>query len=242
MGFLEDLVEYSSNRVEEESSLEFFRGRSISLQACFLSRVGFVDGETPFFEDPFRNHEDCDINRCDYCRFTSWFYKGKECRFNGHVLFPLTDFKNRVIGFSLRGIKKKSFESFLTRRDTSAVLFKSTRAISEIYEQNAVYITEGPVDLLSLLEAEIPNSVAIMTNNMSKNQVRWLNRISDHFYLAMDQDEAGNLGSQNAKYRLGDSNCTRIKWNEYSKCKDLNDLLSTVGKGRFRKIVLGAES
>lgn len=241
MGFLDDLILNSSNRLEDNSSIDFFRNRHISIDACRKARVGYVDVTTDAGQDPFNDHSECDLNKCDYCRFNAWFYKDRECRFHNHVLFPLTDFKNRVVGLSLRGIDKKSFESFILRRDSNAVLFKTSEGTRKIYEANAVYITEGPMDLLSLIESGIDNSLAIMTNNMSQNQIKWINRVSDNYYLAMDQDEAGNMGANNAKRKLGENNCARIKWNEFPKCKDLNDLLLECGPVRLKKIVLGAE-
>lgn len=242
MDFLERFISISSEQVGIEESLKYFNGRSISLPTLTGARVGYIDRSFPFLEDLFDEHEGCSVEKCDYCRFVLWFYKDGKSRFDGHVVFPLTDFKNRVVGFSLRGLKKKSFESFVVRKENVPVLFKSQIGVRSSYENDSCWIVEGPVDLLSLNEVGILNAIAIMTNNMSRNQIRWMKRLSSNFMLAMDSDEAGTLGANNARIRLGSELCTRIKWSQYSECKDMNDLLNHMGKSKFKQWVLGVIS
>jgi len=244
MSFLDQVVSIAESSVDHPDCLSFFSSRGISPDSIKKARVGFIDKDFPLVEDHIESHEYCHGDlKCDYCRFKNWFYwerSGEQsCRFSKYVLFPLTDFKNRIVGFSLRGVEKKSFESFLSRRDFNAVLFKTTDATRESYEQGCIWIVEGPMDLLSMTEVGLINSVAIMTNNLSRNQTKWIKRVSDRFYLAMDADEAGNLGASNAKIRFGESNCKRIKWSQYSQCKDMNDLLKKLGPTKLRKLLDG---
>ena len=230
--------------VDDPDCLSFFSSRGISPESIKKARVGFINRDFPIIDDHIESHISCNGDvKCDYCRFKNWFYWERSgevtCRFSKYVLFPLTDFKNRVTGFSLRGVEKKSFESFLSRRDFNAVIFKTTDAIRESYGQDSIWIVEGPLDLLSMAEVGVHNSVAIMTNNLSRNQTKWVKRISDRFYLAMDADEAGNLGASNARIRFGESNCKRIKWNQHSQCKDMNDLLRKLGPNKLRNLLDG---
>lgn len=239
MIFLNQFVQSSIHKLEDKENIGFFSERRISNHSLKKSRVGYVDAHTTVPEDIFNNHENCDVAKCDYCRFRGWFLKDDISRFEDHILFPLTDFKNRVVGFQIRSLKKKNFETFLLKNDLTPVLFKSETAIRSIYESSECWVVEGPMDLLSLIEVGVDNSVAIMTNNMSRNQIRWLRRLSDKFYLATDSDEAGILGANNARKRLGEDVCERIKWTQYPECKDMNDLLKVIGPKKLRKFVEG---
>jgi len=239
VSFLDDLVNDAAAAIESEDSITYFQNRGIGVSSLKKCRVGYID--SPYVRVNDSSHSsDCDEAKCEFCKFRKWFYfkpDYEKCRFNNSIIFPLTDFKNRVTGITIRSIKEKKFESYVLDRDNNAILFKPDSAVRKTWDLKQIWITEGPVDGLSLVEASVDNVMSIMTNNMSRNQIRWLRRLSEDYILALDHDEAGRLGFDNAKERLGDLNVKKFSWNNHLDCKDLNDLLRKVGVSQLRYMV-----
>ena len=68
-----------------------------------------------------------------------------------------------------------------------------------------------------------PNTLAIMTNQLSKSQVEILRLLTNKFILMLDNDEAGLRGQKIAKYQLKGCKILELKHDCY--LKDAGDLI-----------------
>ncbi|MBM2838705.1 MAG: primase [Deltaproteobacteria bacterium] len=116
-------------------------------------------------------------------------------RFRGRVIFPISDIHGRVIGFggrSIDGSEPKylnSSESVLFKKSDS--LYGITVARRWIKESDEALIVEGYMDLLSLHEAGIKNSVATLGTALTAGHLRLIKRLSSNIVTVFDADQAG---------------------------------------------------
>lgn len=116
-------------------------------------------------------------------------------RFRGRVIFPISDIHGRTIGFggrSIDGSEPKylnSPESILFKKSDS--LYGITVARRWIKESDEALIVEGYMDLLSLHEAGIKNSVATLGTALTAGHLRLIKRLSSNIVTVFDADQAG---------------------------------------------------
>ena len=116
-------------------------------------------------------------------------------KFKERIIFPIFDIQGRVIGFggrSMDGAEPKylnSPESSLFKKSDS--LYGLTAAKRWIKETNEVLIVEGYMDLLSLHQAGIKNSVATLGTALTAGHLRLIKRLTGNIVTVFDADEAG---------------------------------------------------
>jgi DNA primase len=121
-------------------------------------------------------------------------------RFRNRVIFPVFDFKGKVIGFGGR-VLDDSKPKYLNSPET-AVFKKGTNlyglnfAIKNLKERMLI-IVEGYMDCISLHQYGITNAVASLGTALTPNQAKLLKRYADKIIISYDADLAG----QNATLR-----------------------------------------
>lgn len=116
-------------------------------------------------------------------------------RFKERIIFPIFDIQGRVIGFggrSMDGAEPKylnSSESSLFKKSDS--LYGLAAAKRWIKEANEVLVVEGYMDLLSLHQAGIKNSVATLGTALTAGHLRLIKRLTGNVVTVFDADEAG---------------------------------------------------
>ncbi len=121
-------------------------------------------------------------------------------RFRNRVIFPVFDFKGKVIGFGGR-VLDDSKPKYLNSPET-AVFKKGTNlyglnfAIKNLRERMLI-IVEGYMDCISLHQYGITNVVASLGTALTPNQAKLLKRYADKIIVSYDADLAG----QNATLR-----------------------------------------
>ena len=122
-------------------------------------------------------------------------------RFRNRVIFPITDEKNRVIGFGGR-VLDDSLPKYLNSPETVVfnkrqTLFGLAKAGKYIKEKNQALIVEGYMDVISAYNAGIKNVIASLGTSFTVEHGKKLLKYTDNFIFAYDSDNAG----QNATLR-----------------------------------------
>lgn len=92
------------------------------------------------------------------------------------------------------------------------------------YKCDTIYITEGRVDALSLIEMDIPNVVSMP---MGCNSHGWIDKDWDLLHnfkkivLCFDNDDPGNAGLEQVKSRLDFAQIFTLEYGDY---KDINEM------------------
>lgn len=124
-------------------------------------------------------------------------------RFNGRVIFPLTDLNGNVVAFSGRRINDEKTSKYINSNENilfnkSECLYNYSEAKSYILQNKSVYIVEGFMDAIALYKSNVKNVVATMGVNLSKQHIKALEKLGAKVILSLDSDEAG----QSAMFKL----------------------------------------
>ena len=116
--------------------------------------------------------------------------------FRGRIIFPLTDQRGNVLGFSGRGLLDSDTPKYINTKETmvyhkGSTFFGINKALPEIKEKKEAIVMEGEFDVISAFREGIKNSIAIKGTALTSEQSVYLSRISEKIILCLDQDEAG---------------------------------------------------
>ncbi len=117
--------------------------------------------------------------------------------FRDRLMFPLTDHRGNVVGFSGRILEKKDDVSkYVNTKETPVyhkgnLFFGLDIAKDEIKKQEQAIIVEGEFDAIACFKEGIKNVVAIKGTALTENQVALLSRFTPKVTLCLDMDEAG---------------------------------------------------
>jgi DNA primase len=118
--------------------------------------------------------------------------------FQRRLMFPLADFRGRIVGFQarklyeddpLRGKYVNTQESELFHK--SAVVYGLDKARSAITREDRAYVVEGNTDVIALRQAGFEPVVACMGTALTEQQLLELGRLTKRLWLAFDGDAAG---------------------------------------------------
>lgn len=120
-------------------------------------------------------------------------------RFQRRLIFPLSDYRGRILGFSGRILpinKNPNLAKYINSPETdiyhkSQNLFGLHLAKEFIRSQNYVLIVEGEFDMISPFQSGIQNIIAIKGTAFTQEQLQLLRRFTDTLILALDSDFAG---------------------------------------------------
>ena len=113
------------------------------------------------------------------------------------VTFPIHDITGRVIAFGARQLKKddrspkyiNSPENEVYHK--SRVLYGMFQAKKAIREKDSCYLTEGYLDVVTLHQNGIENTVASSGTSLTQEQVKLISRFTDNITMLYDGDPAG---------------------------------------------------
>ncbi len=133
-------------------------------------------------------------------------------RFQGRLIFPLSDYRGRIVGFSGRMLpttKNQNSGKYINSPETeiyhkSRHLFGLNLSKDAIRVQNSVIVVEGEFDLISPFQSGITNIVAIKGTAFTEEQLQLLRRYTDTLILALDSDFAGSTAARKS-IELADS-------------------------------------
>lgn len=161
-------------------------------------------------------------------------------RFRNRVIFPVFDFKGRVIGFGGR-VLDDSKPKYLNSPESS-IFVKGTNlyglnfAIKDGLPERYFVIVEGYMDCISLHQHGIKNAVASLGTALTLNQARLLKRYADKVIISYDADAAG----QNATIRgleILRSAGFDVRVLTVPKGKDPDEYIRSNGKEAFLKLI-----
>jgi DNA primase len=136
--------------------------------------------------------------------------RGYYDRFRDRIIFPILDINQAVIGFGGR-VLDDSLPKYLNSPETP--VYNKSRSLYGLYTAKekcrttkTIFIVEGYLDLLSLHQHGIENSVATLGTALTEEHVRLLTRYAPRMILVYDSDEAGIRSA---------SRCVDIFWKEH---------------------------
>lgn len=118
-------------------------------------------------------------------------------RFRGRVMFPIYNISGRVLGFSGRILSgEKKAAKYVNSPDSeiynkSRILYGLYQARSAIAKADKCYLVEGNVDVVSMHQSGVENTVASCGTSLTTEQIRLIKRYTPNVTVLYDGDKAG---------------------------------------------------
>lgn len=118
-------------------------------------------------------------------------------RFHDRVVFPIHSVSGRTIAFSCRTLKSDgSVAKYVNSPDTplydkSRALYGIYLAKSEISRKGKCFLAEGNVDVVTMHQTGLTNTVASCGTSLTQQQIRLIKKFTDDITLMYDGDAAG---------------------------------------------------
>jgi DNA primase len=124
-------------------------------------------------------------------------------RFRDRVIFPITDLRDRVIGFGGRALDADVPAKYLNSPETplfhkGATLYNAAPARAAAHQGARVIAVEGYVDVIAMVSAGFPATVAPLGTALTEDQLSLIWRMADEPILCFDGDSAGRRAADRA--------------------------------------------
>ncbi|MFQ5427827.1 MAG: DNA primase [Thermodesulfobacteriota bacterium] len=169
--------------------------------------------------------------------------KGSYDRFRERLIFPITDIRDRVIGFGGRALGERG-PKYLNSPET--VLFKKGETLFGLFqagpaikEQGFAIVVEGYFDLLAMVAAGFTNTVATLGTALTKAHIRILRGHARNVYTLFDADEAGVKASLKSMELFIEEDI-RCRVVTIKGAKDPDEFLASSGALEMKKAITGA--
>jgi len=170
-------------------------------------------------------------------------------RFRNRVMFPITDFKGRVIAFGGRALSADVPAKYLNSPETSLfskrqTLYNGHTAKNAAREGSAVVVVEGYLDVIAAVSAGFEGTVAPLGTALTEEHLQLLWRMADVPVLCFDGDKAGLKAAERAidialpHLKPGRS----IKIATLPEGQDPDDLIKAQGRAAFAEVIDKARS
>jgi len=127
-------------------------------------------------------------------------------RFIERITFPIRSASGKIVGFggrTISGHQAKYVNSPQTKLfNKSYLLYGYNFAKDSIYQNRAVIVTEGYLDVIMLHQAGFTNAVATLGTALTKEHIPLISRGSPKVILAYDGDNAGVTAALKASMML----------------------------------------
>ena len=124
-------------------------------------------------------------------------------RFRDRVMFPISDWRGRVIAFGGRALEKEVSAKYLNSPETplfhkGATLYNIAAARKAAHEGARVIAVEGYVDVIAMVMAGCEGTVAPLGTALTAEQLALMWRLNDEPILCFDGDDAGRRAAYRA--------------------------------------------
>lgn len=256
MSFIDAFIDWAAQGLQEDEKAQaYLLSRGVSKEQWVKHRLGYTIGEfsVDVTKDPHHNEVCKDREkkhlRCDSCRYTNWSsvwdpetreqHVGR--RIIDHIVLPLTDYTGTIVGFQVRSIIQKDYDTFTVKYRPYGYLFGLGPNLDHIWRNEEIWITEGSFDQLVIERLVAPNVVALTTSSVSTVSLRFIQRFVKTINSCLDLDTGGRRGfkaldewSQESGILVRDIKYPRIKTaNGFT--KDLGGYWEQVGDVKFAR-------
>jgi DNA primase len=126
-------------------------------------------------------------------------------RFRDRIMFPIADWRGRIIAFGGRALEKSVSAKYLNSPETplfhkGGTLYNIAAARKAAHEGAQVIAVEGYVDVIAMVTAGYEATVAPLGTALTVEQLALMWRMADEPILCFDGDDAG----RRAAYRAAD--------------------------------------
>ncbi len=168
-------------------------------------------------------------------------------RFRNRVIFPITDFRGRVIAFGGRALSPDVPAKYLNSPETElfhkrSVLYNGQGARKAAYDGAKVVVVEGYLDVIAAVSAGFEGAVAPLGTALTEDHLQLIWRMTDIPVLCFDGDSAGERAAERAVGLIlpdllpGKS----VTIAHLPEGQDPDDIIKAEGRQAFERVLDGA--
>jgi DNA primase len=168
-------------------------------------------------------------------------------RFRDRVMFPIPDWRGRLIAFGGRALSPDAQAKYLNSPESAlfhkgSILYNGAKARQAVHDGKALIVVEGYVDVIAMVTAGFEGTVAPMGTALTEEQLGLLWRIADEPILCFDGDKAG----RRAAYRAVDLALPKLQPGKslsfalLPEGQDPDDLIRSGGRAAMEEVLKAA--
>jgi DNA primase len=124
-------------------------------------------------------------------------------RFRDRVMFPIADWRGRLIAFGGRALSPDAQAKYLNSPETplfhkGSILFNGANARAAAHDGKPLIVVEGYVDVIAMVTAGFEGAVAPLGTALTEEQLGLLWKMTDEPTLCFDGDKAGRRAAYRA--------------------------------------------
>ncbi len=178
--------------------LSYFHGRGLSDEVIKRFGLGYcLDEWSNFTDHALKNGYSLQVLEKTGLTIVKEDTGKQYDRFRGRVMFPIYSISGRVLGFSGRVLtSEKQAAKYVNSPDSdiynkSRILYGLFQARSAIAKADKCYLVEGNVDVISMHQSGVENTVASCGTSLTVEQIRLIKRYTQNVTVLYDGDKAG---------------------------------------------------
>lgn len=163
-------------------------------------------------------------------------------RFRNRVMFPVFDYRGKVIGFGGRVMddtKPKYLNSPETQVFKKGINLYGLNFAAKDLKDDYIIIVEGYMDCIALHQYGITNTVASLGTALTINQAKLIGRYAQKVIIAYDADLAGQMAALRGLDILKEAGLD-VRVLTVPEGKDPDEFIRNNGRETFYKLVEGA--
>ena len=137
------------------------------------------------------------------------------------VLMMANIISGKVVGLTFRTVEGP--KDFLTWGNNRGNFYGLGQLSPDFKYGDPIVLVEGLMDC-DVVKQFYPNTLAVLTATLTKNQVAVLTRLTNNVILMLDNDDAGQQGTKKSIRSIQDKCSIRV-FNHYPKLKDAGDIV-----------------
>ena len=236
---------FFSNLMSNDTAKEYFLNRGIKLETIRSFGLGYANNSWNSLMNHLKRKNISEQLMIEAGLLSVNPEKNRKYdRFRNRVMFPVFDYRGKVIGFGGRVLddsKPKylnSPETLVFQKGTN--LYGLNFALKHNMKERYFIIVEGYMDLITLHQYGITNVVASLGTALTINQARLLKRYADKVVISYDADMAGQMATMRGLEILRTAGFdVRVLSIPQGKVPD--EFVRSNGKEAFLKLINSAE-
>ncbi|MGD9922668.1 MAG: DNA primase [Pseudorhodoplanes sp.] len=168
-------------------------------------------------------------------------------RFRDRVMFPIADWRGRLIAFGGRALSPDAPAKYLNSPETplfhkGSILFNGANARMAAHDGKPLIVVEGYVDVIAMVTTGYEGAVAPLGTALTEEQLGLLWKIADEPMLCFDGDKAG----RRAAYRAVDLALPKLQPGKslafalLPEGQDPDDLIRSGGRAAMEEVLKSA--
>jgi len=250
---LQDLMKetatfYYDHMCKSPHAIDYLKNRGISGQIARQFQLGYAPPGWSHALDHFGKTEADKKKMLDTGLIIKKNEGGYYDRFRDRIMFPIHDYRGRVIGFGGR-ILQQGEPKYLNSPETP--LFQKGHELYGLYQAlkanrqlERVMIVEGYMDVIALFQHDVTYAVATLGTATSAHHLQRLFRYTSEIVFCFDGDEAGRTAAMRALQVIFPimHDSLQVRFMFLPDGEDPDSLIRKEGKELFEKRIFSSAS